>query len=441
MNRSDAAHSDVENNQLPVPEPFLAPALFQSLFWKPRFMVDAPLTLHLPLLNWISIVLGPHRVAVLGADDGAAHFALCQALDRLGNHGLCQGFGFWRQSKTGDAAPPPTALLRHQEMLYEDLSQLETCDALEFALDRLPPAGVDLLLCDLNALPKGTQLSVETLLSYLSGSGVLVLHGTGRLHEDMTALRGITRFLAGRSHVELHTGDGLVLLTSSGKLPMPLQTLFDAAPGGQLRRDIEQVFRRCGQGFQASAKASTQADACRKAERAVAEYTSQLQETQKEHEALRAAYDLKQTRLADTQSELSDLRDAHKALSAVLDGARAAAIATTSDCDAARAEAETAKIDRDAARAEAQIAAAKANRVEAERKLRFEELAALTQVVEDLRTKLAAANAAQAKVACSTAALINDKNDLERRVTQLLKSKCWRLTAPLRALNKRVKPK
>jgi hypothetical protein len=433
MIESSVSQSSADDGQLQMSGPFLAPALLHALFWKPRFLVDAPLTTYLPLLNWLVSVARPRRIGVLGCDDGAAHFALCQALDRLRLDGRCQGFGFWRDADSGEPTDPPSVLRHHEELLYEDLSQLESCETLATALDRLPMKALDLLVCDLASLPPQSQISGERLIRHLSPNGILLIHGTRQIQDNQPDTRGFARFLSAHPHVEFPVEEGMVLLASETVLPVHLQALFDAAPGGHLRRDIEQVFRRCGQAVRAAATSAARLAALQRAEKSVATTTKQLQQVEKSLKTLQDLHEQRSTRLAETQSELLELRHEFRALTAARaeaetaleaeQQARARADAATEaraqELAAARAEAETALAKRTTALDEAhaaleaeqqararadaaaevqaqELAAARAE-AETARKVRFDETAALTRIAEDLRDRATRAEAALAE--------------------------------------------
>lgn len=308
MSDTDLVRSGLKERQALVSQPFSAPALLHPLFWKPRYMVDATMLAHVPLLNWLASVRRPRRAAVLGCGDGIAHFALCQAMDRLDLDGRCGSIGFWGDENAGVPGPVPPALRNHEAQLYEDLSDIHACDEVDVAIDRLPTGAIDLLVCDLNALPPKGQPSGEVLMGLLSANGVLVLHGLARSRAEQTEGRGLSRFLSGQRRVEFLAGDGVAILAAGDDLPSPLQSLFDAAPNGQLRRDIQQAFRRCGQGLRATAAASAHLDRLRKLERGATDTTAQLRQAEKTIEALRTSHDLRGAQLAEAQSELLELR-------------------------------------------------------------------------------------------------------------------------------------
>ena len=442
MTERSIAQKATEASQLLVPEPFLAPSLFHSLFWKPRFLVDSPVTAYLPLLFWLSSVLRPRHVGVLGCDDGAAHFAFCQALDHLGIEGNCQGFGFWQDPEADNrGGAVPKILAQHQEMLYEGKSQLVPCaGSVDAAFRRMKAGGLDLLFCDLASLPDKGHASGEHLLGYLSTPGILVIHGTRPTDGESADVEGIHRFLAARPHVDFPDEQGLTLLCNSDDMPAPLISLFDAAPGGVLRRDVEQVFRRSGQGLRAAAAAIASAEAHRQAHRTIAEIDSSLKQAKAaieaalaERDAARKAESETLEALAQSEAEQREMQasmqsernsrfkevgamtricEELRATQAETEAALAAARTETEAARAAQAETEAAlaaaRAETEAARtAQAETEAMLAGRnamLKAEQELRVEETSALTLICEELRAAQAETEAALAAARAGTEA-------------------------------------
>lgn len=388
---------------LQIPEPFLSPALFQSLFWKPRFLVDTPLTEHLPLLFWLTSVIRPSQIGVVGADNGVAHFAFCQALDQLGIDGRCIGFGFWKNQNSGKRATTlPPRLKDHEDMLYDVRSQLTICEDGNEIFDLLKHKRLDVLFCDLTALPGEANISLDELIGHLSRSGMLILHGVNHSASLKAIANNISRFLESRGHVKFISGDGIAIFSNSDDLPPPLRSLFEAASEGILRTDVEQVFRRCGYGVRASAATKASVDARQRAEKAALEAQTLLESARSEIEVLQLSHQQRSNKLIDLQTEMFDL---------------------SADLEAAR----DAQAQSEAARA----AQAKVNQstLDKERKARFSETEALTRMLQEQRANLA------------TLEVTN--RQLKKRNEMLEGSTSWRITAPIRAVKKSIsgKPK
>jgi hypothetical protein len=493
-NRSVAAQRP-EDPSLQNPDPLLTPALFQSLFLKPRYLIDSPVTVHLPFMSWLAGVLRPRSVCVLGADDGVAHFAFCQALDQMGIDGDCSAFGFWRDTDASMAlAPPPKALVQHEAMLYDGLSHLLPCETLDAALVRIALGSLDLLFCDLTALPAGTQVSGDRLLERLAPTGVLVLHGIGRAQAI-----DFEGFHADRPHVLLPEGEGISVWPNNfDELPHPLLTLIEAAPGGHLRRDVARVFRRSGQSLQTAAAVTVLSEARNRAEARSAEAATRLASLQNDLEDLKSAHVAGTAQLAQAQdmiarleADVEALRHAEAIARAEGDEVRSAKAEAAMTLAALRSELEAergtrftetaaltrmaqdlqnrlakappprpvqnvaapdvAKIKADLraelqvelraaiqAELQADMQAAMQADLQAERAARRAEVAALQRKLDDLRRSLHASQSALAQRTRERDLLVKQKEALLRRIASLLQSTSWRVTAPLRAVRQKL---
>lgn len=387
MNSRSIVAQASDDITLQGPDPLLATTLFQTLFWKPRFMTDSPVTVHVPLFYWLSCVLRPQRVCVIGANDGMAHFAFCQAIDRLELGGRCEAFGFWHDTKVGErVAPPPSHLKEHQEMLYDGLSELIPCLSLEEALLKIPLETVDLLFCDLTKLPEGTQITVDTLNGYLSKRGILLLHGTNKAKLDKPDICGVSGFGDTSFYISFPEGDGLSLMCSGGNLPAPLQSLFNMTADGLLRRDVEQVFRRSGQGLQATAAVATYAHALQSAEKIIISTQKTLQQTYKELQTLEESHDLSRASLLRMQREVFDLRRELEELPSPVETS-AVESGTARHNGASAWQQKQAEIAAMISSAQAEAAAAR-DKLKAEQTIRFQETEALVRMSEELRNRL-----------------------------------------------------
>ena len=155
-----------------------SPVAVQTMFWKPRFIGEPASMLHVPLLFWLMDVVAPSRLAVLGVGDGSMFFALCQTLDKLNIAARCHGIGFWHTDDEPESVPDvPANLCSHLDQLYSDLADLRGKDDVDSALDAIRSGSLDLLLINLEGLPKGCALDITEWLRVLKPNALLILHG------------------------------------------------------------------------------------------------------------------------------------------------------------------------------------------------------------------------------------------------------------------------
>ncbi|WP_371158169.1 hypothetical protein [Jannaschia sp. 2305UL9-9] len=140
----------------------------RELFWKPRHVRPCPLLEHVPFVFWLVATVRPHLTATVNLTTGVAHFAACQATERLIPEARCLGF------HAGDAVPGD--LLAYNAGTYADLSQL-ACAGPGQAAQQAGAGQVDLLLVE-GTPTRDTLMAIrDHWLDRMSPAGVIVLPG------------------------------------------------------------------------------------------------------------------------------------------------------------------------------------------------------------------------------------------------------------------------
>lgn len=471
-----------------MPE-IVTPASARALFWRPRFLRPSPDLCHLPFLFWLTDLARPRIFASLGLGDGVAYFATCQAMERLGQEGLCHGL-------SADPAAPDLAEYNDSE--YDDISRLFAGTARSLA-GRMAEGSVDLLA--VHGVPDAETIAAlsDEWPRKMSARGVIVLHGVTHWPKDGPArlyLDGLGRDLPVISFEE---GDGLVAVLWGADQPGQLSELARLDPTAPGSGEVRHVFRRLGSAVQtewAARDSAERAEAAQArataAEAALAELEAArdaaartLDELRDTHEARTREVAVLQAKLDSAEAlreatGLSDLMRRHGAAQEELgalrtrlseaearaaDGRRAAAEARAAveAAERARIEAEKMAADRIAAKDRAlrqlddQLAAARDETAareaadEAARRAR-EDLLALTMQLEagredrdavhrDLQA-LKASHAAErieldaeiARLRAETDHLRAERDGVQGHVEALLSSTSWKLTSPLRRL-------
>ena len=414
-----------------------APAAFESLFWRPRFLIDSPVVAHLPLLFWVCAALRPSNAAVVGADDGVAHFALCQAIEKFKGQRRCLGYGFWKDAaSSGTASIIPPQLTSHQGMLYEEISHLFSSQDPDAVADKLGEGALDLIWLDLNATPEGLGQRADLFSRALSPTGVMFIHGINAI-SDSAALK---RLMNSKRCVRFGDEKGLLLVAFDNDASTRIEALFNTSENSALIPEVERVFRRIGQGLVASVRATDAIVAKTNAEKKAAELITASKSAKDSLKTLNSAYDLKNKKFAEIQSELFDSRILVSGLRAEIgtkDGARLALDAshekaqaeieqqletTTAEANDLRDKVEAAQEDRLALEAriseyienldaaEARIQQTE-NKSITEQRIRFEETAMLTSIIEDLKADHEKAQAEIEQQLETTTAEANDLRD------------------------------
>lgn len=377
---------------------------FQALFMRPRYSIDSPINVHLPILFWLVDALKPRNTVVLGCDDGNAHFAICQCLERLNIDGHCHGIGFW-QSAAGDDAKGmvPVSVQAHHDMLYDKYSHLSLGRAIDEAVDIAGRAPKDLIFVDLKSLPDNSGIVAEALITCLADDGLLVLHGASSESQLFRDNCHFERLLTPLNHLFFDIGDGLTILGPGNQLPRWLNILRSDVTDTNPKNSLLHVFKRLGEGLAGEAKAKKLADANQTADQELKKLREKVDTHDEKFIALRDAYETRSAKLADIYSSMYDcklenleLTATVKRLDSVLDGERTVQLGLNEKLHKLNVELEAkqARIDemhQQLATKEISIQALETVRDNAthelkqERDSRFKETAALTSMVENLR--------------------------------------------------------
>jgi len=212
-----------------------APAAFESLFWRPRYLIDSPVVAHMPLLFWVCAALRPSNAAVVGTGDGVAHFALCQAIERFYGQGRCSGYGFWKEAASGGASSTtPPKLISHQGMLYEEISHLVPSQDPDAVADGLEEGALDLLWLDLTATPGGLGQRADLFFRALNRTGVMFIHGIRAISDENADSAALKRLIKSKRCVRFDDEKGLLLVAFDGDVPTRIEALLTTAESAAL---------------------------------------------------------------------------------------------------------------------------------------------------------------------------------------------------------------
>ncbi|MDO5631734.1 MAG: hypothetical protein Q4G22_07840 [Paracoccus sp. (in: a-proteobacteria)] len=388
-----------------------------ALLWQPRLVGDSTTTPLIPTLFWLADRLRPRRVLALNVGDGAALFAVCQAMDKAsGAEAGAQviGCGHWTDPATGRAlTAAPDRLLRHAEQMYPAMLRLQVGDAPAPAPDR-----PDLMLVTLDADASNDALAarIRDWRAGLVGGGLLVLVG---------APRGLTAQMG--AGLWLDVGAGLTLLGAGDDLPAAVADLAANAQDGQAAGAICWMFQQLGSATETARRVAI-------AERRATTQADKARAMGKELTQLRQSWDARGLELARAQAALYAAGNPHPRLAelaAALDEARA-------DQDLAKAQAaqerqsrffETAALTAELERVRAQIEGQSADTLAQIRK----------QMTEAESAHQRDSATSSATIATLTKRLADQERALTAYKTEVQASTSWRLTAPVRALGRMLK--
>ena len=334
----------------------VSPLASKMLFWRARYVQRSDFLHHLPFLFWLVEAMRPAQTLVLGMGDGVAHFAICQAVDKLDLATRCQAIGQWPvPAQTPPAAPAPAPAQKGTPPLDPapadltgtvpaEIGQYNATNYAEFstiaaqdqstALARTAAGSIDLLCIDL-AMP----VQMLDALTYawptkLSRRGVMLLHGIDSHFSSPEALAFLA--LMHRTHptISFATGAGLVAVLWGPDQPYRLTKLAGADPtsaAADSNAEVKQIFTRLGLLHRLEWEAPHEAGQYQIAATALRHAQTDLTAAQTSLVDLNTAYEARNTKTALYQSRVYDLEQEKAATRAEVATALAQVDATLAD--------------------------------------------------------------------------------------------------------------
>jgi hypothetical protein len=363
----------------------VSPLTSKMLFWRARYAQRSETLYHLPFLFWLVEAMRPARAVVLGVGDGVAHFALCQAVDKLNLSTQCHGIDQWpsptptkavvepKRAPSSASLPQsdqvPTILEVHNATHYAAFSVIEALDP-RLLLARLAPGSVDLLCVDLEMTPTLVDALTYAWPTKLSASGVLLLLNADRQCAAPAAQEFLAQIRHTRQTISFATGAGLVVVLWGQDQPYRLTRLAglerkplgaggdagdviadglaDDAGDGLGTMEIKQIFTRLGLLHRLEWEAPHEALQHQNVAQALGVAQTDLQTTLVSLGDLQKAYELRSGKTAVFQSRVHDLEHAK----AVAEAAAQASLEQW-QADHARLSADLTEIRQDLAQREA----------------------------------------------------------------------------------------
>ena len=427
----------------------------RELFWTAKYVQSSPCLEHIPFLFWLISDLQPQTTVATGMSRGVAHFAICQAVEKIGLDASCHGFGEWSENGEDQSKRVPEALQDYNSEHYEETSQLCWATVADAAA-RFDKGSVDLLL--VGQKPSGTLLDAleGKWLPRISGNGVVILSGIEAAMAHVDTRERISALCQTYPHFLFKHGGGLLLLLVG---PDPservrlLTAVSDRTPG---YRSVLQMFRRLGGYYtrelsmrRESARAKTATQKLQHAENKLTSLREKQGNLGKNLANLSEAYDERHRIAAQLQSEMQGYRN--DALSA--EAVRAEIEEQLIRCRQREAELETAlsrfKAERDDLRAmvsagETEFSVLRARLGDREqeigqlREALREAIEALRSEAEETQTRLAtlgqerdalgAERDGQQQELVRLAGLLAEKEEADARVAQELAAKESQIT-------------
>ena len=407
----------------------VTPIASQSLFWHARYLAASPTLGALPLLFWLTENARPAIAVTLGIADAVPHFALCQAVEKLGLTALCLGM-----SAYGDTKHEIADIQAYNDTHYGDFSMLSQADNGQ-AAEILDDTEVDFLIVNIPATP-ALQDEIDSFwLPRMSDRAVILfLRGGENLREYATRIAG------NDGQFNFDTEKGIHLVLRGARQNDRLARLCQLRIGKPGYLAVRNVFARVGELHSKTHEAEPRAPAGPDA----------------------AAH------LGDLEAKLSDRDDACRRLSRQLEDARA----EVDTLREAHGTMDAATLQNDAPDDAADLRL-RLSKSEQELENRFQDIAVLgselkklTTELEDTRNRAAkhmrtlesttrdtsqtiASHKSELDGSAHDLALLRDvlsevereRDEALQRVSDLESSSSWRITSPLRRASMMVRPR
>lgn len=356
-----------------------------SMFWQPDYLQPSAWLEHLPALFWLVEAVKPSQCLTLGVHQGAAHFAVCQAVSRLRLDARCYGVQP-REGLEEAAAADFQAVRDYHARHYSGVSRLMDTTP-QAALSQFAQGSLDLVVVNLPPETANIASLVDLALTRLSPRGVIVLPHIERREPGARLHEAFDRLAQQHPGFAFVHGDGMGVVAVGSTPSSTLQTLLDAAEAPGSRQVLRDVFQRLGR---SCADAVESQQARQRAEQLAREVETLGQAHERRAEELEALREQlsEQGRhhareLGQQEARVEMLQELRDELQAELRELQARGPAFVNS------EREPADTSHQQAALAEQLQAVEQERDEAKASLeaRFKELAQLTRMLEEQRTQ------------------------------------------------------
>lgn len=223
----------LHENKTVLIEQSLPPISSKVMFWRPRYLEQSQCLQHIPFYFWLTEILQPSVVVQPNISSGVGYFAICQAIDKLNQHGLAYGsFG-----EQGDKVRISSYNFEH----YQEFSSLINKKEKEF-LQEFRNQSIDLLILNHDSVLLSSKTEINNLRQYMSDSGIVLIHGSSSelMNEKLLALK------SQYSSFEWNQGSGILMLCLGRKIPSRLEALMNQSQELSGKRLIQNIFTRLG---------------------------------------------------------------------------------------------------------------------------------------------------------------------------------------------------
>lgn len=271
-----------------------------SMFWQPSYLERSVWLEHLPFLFWLVEAMQPRQVVTLGMQRGVAHFALCQAVSRLGLDARCHAV----QPKAGQGENPVLdAALEYNERVYGAFADVVDCAPVK-AASQFDDGSVDLLL--LNAETDEVELDYlfERWRPKLSSRSVVLIPSVACRDPGYEAFRDFDALMMRYPGFAFQHGGGLGLVMVGEQPSGMLESLLGSEESPTAQQVVRDVFARLGRTCLDSFNAREQKARADELKVSLEDQQRQLGELTKAYEQRHEALQARDRELGDVKQRL-----------------------------------------------------------------------------------------------------------------------------------------
>lgn len=209
-----------------------------SMFWQPDHIEPSDWLDHLPWVFWLIETLQPKRCVTLGARSGSLHLALCQGVKRIDSEAECL-----LVSKQSEALE----ISAQAERRYAACHRLVSASPLR-AAKRVEP-GIDIVVLDLPSDDEDMDIALEPWLGLMSAQGVVLIPGINGSDTSKGFHAVYTELQNRYPSLSFHHGEGMGMILIGATPPTLLETLLERWKTPGVARTVRDVFARLGRGI------------------------------------------------------------------------------------------------------------------------------------------------------------------------------------------------
>ena len=217
------------------------------MFWTLEREAQSAWTEHVPFAFWLVDVLRPSTVVELGTHNGVSYSAICQAVKSLGLPTRCYAVDTWK----GDAHASfyPEEIYRNfaafHDRRYSAFSRLVR-STFDEALPHFEDRSIDLLHVDGYHAYDAVRHDFESWFPKLSPNAVILFHDTNVRENNFGVYRLWSEIASGRLHFNFQHGHGLGVLGLGHNYSNALRVFFDANIDSGLGSSVREIFASLG---------------------------------------------------------------------------------------------------------------------------------------------------------------------------------------------------